>query len=151
MKSLGWVVAALALAWGAQARASWHVGAGPVDAIDDEPSWLATVAWRTAHAHPYEFNAGRIDGRDSPASRTPDVLFISASKRFMWRGWFAQGGIAYADSDNEVLSRYFQFQTGIGYDFGRASVSLRHLSNAGTGGRNRGETFLLFDYGFPAP
>ena len=148
MKSLlGWVVAAFALAWGAQAQATWHVGAGPVDEIDGEGSWLATVAWRTAHEHPYEFIVGRIDGRDENI-HTPDVYFVSASKRFTWKHWFAQGGIAWANSNTEVLSHHFQFQTGIGYDFGRVSLSLRHLSNANTGGRNRGETFLLFDYGF---
>ena len=147
MKLPGLMVAALALAWGASAQAAWHVGAGPVDEIDGEGSWLATVAWLTPHEHPYEFIAGYIDGRDENI-HTPDVLFLSASKRFTWNGWFAQGGIAYAGVDNEVLSNHFQFQTGIGYDFGRASLSLRHLSNANTGGRNRGETFLLFDYGF---
>jgi Lipid A 3-O-deacylase (PagL) len=147
MKSLGWLVAAFALAWGAQAQASWHAGAGPVDEIDGEGSWLATVAWLTDHEHPYEFIAGRIAGRDGNIV-TPDVFYVSASKRFTWRGWFAQGGIAYADVDNEVLSKHFQFQTGIGYDFGRISISLRHLSNANTGGRNRGETFLLADVGF---
>ena len=74
--------------------------------------------------------------------------FTAIRSRFTWNGWFAQGGIAWADVDNEVLSRHFQFQTGVGYDFGRVSISLRHLSNANTGGRNRGETFLLLDYGF---
>ena len=148
MKSLGWMVAAFALAWGAQAQAAWQVGAGPVDEIDGEGSWLGTVAWLTPGEHPWEFIAGYIDGRDAPAIRTPGVAWISASKRFTWNGWFAQGGIAYADVDNEVLSNHFQFQTGVGYDFGRLSLSLRHLSNANTGGRNRGETFLLLDYAF---
>jgi hypothetical protein len=76
------------------------------------------------------------------------VFWISASKRLTWNKWFVQSGIAYADVDNEVLSNHFQFQTGLGYDFGRFALSLRHLSNANTGGRNRGETFLLLDYGF---
>lgn len=148
MKSWRWGVVALALAWGSQAQATWHVGAGLVDEIDGEGSWLGTVAWITPGEHPWEFIAGYIDGRAVPAIRTPDAFWISASKRFTWKGWFAQSGIAYATVDNEVLSNHFQFQTGIGYDFGRVSLSLRHLSNANTGGRNRGETFLLADYGF---
>lgn len=148
MKSLGWwLAAALALAWGSQAHAGWHAGVGAVDEIDGEDSWMATVSWRTDHAHPYEVIAGYIAERDENIV-TPDVFWISASKRFTWRHWFAQGGIAWADVDNEVLSNHFQFQTGIGYDFGRLELSLRHLSNANTGGRNRGETFLLLDYGF---
>jgi hypothetical protein len=147
MKSLGWLVAALVLAWGSPAQASWHAGAAAVDEIDGEGSWMATVSWRTDRDHPWEFIAGYIAERDENIV-TPDVFWVSASKRFTWRRWFAQGGIAWADVDNEVLSNHFQFQTGIGYDFGRLELSLRHLSNANTGGRNRGETFLLLDYGF---
>lgn len=146
-------VAAALFAVSAPSMASVHVGVGPVDEIDGDRSALVTLAWLTEATHPWEFIAGYIDGRDSSAVdssgiRTPGTLFISASKRFTWKHWFAQSGIAYADADNEVLSNHFQFQTGVGYDFGRVSLSLRHLSNANTGGRNRGETFLLLDYGF---
>ena len=147
MKSLGWGMAVLLLAGAGQAHATWHVGGAIVDEIDGEGSWMATVAWLTPDEHPYEFIAGYIGERDENIV-TPDVFFVSASKRFTWKRWFAQGGIAWTDSDTEVLSKHFQFQTGVGYDFGRVSVSLRHMSNANTGGRNRGETFLLFDYGF---
>jgi hypothetical protein len=132
----------------APALASIHVGAGPVDEIEGEGSWHASVAWLTEQTHPWEFIVGYIDGRDAPALSTPDVYWVSASKRFTWRGWFAQSGVAWTDSDTEVLSKHFQFQTGIGYDFGRVSISLRHLSNANTGGRNRGENLLLLDYAF---
>ena len=132
----------------APAHAGLQVGAGLVDEIEGEGSVLATVAWLTEHEHPWEFIAGYFDARNDPAIHTPGTFWISASKRYTWRGWFAQGGIAWADADNEVLSEHFQFQTGAGYDFGRVSLSLRHLSNADTGGRNRGETFLLLDYAF---
>ena len=129
-------------------QAGVQVGAGLVDEIEGENTVLATVAWLTEDAHPWEFIAGYFDARSVPAIRTPSTFWISASKRFTWKGWFAQGGIAWADADNEVLSQHWQFQTGAGYDFGRWSLSLRHLSNADTGGRNRGETFLLLDYAF---
>ena len=76
------------------------------------------------------------------------VLTVSKNGPLDTATQFAQGGIAYADVDNDVLSNHFQFQTGIGYDFGRVSISLRHLSNANTGGRNRGENLLLLDYAF---
>ena len=132
----------------ADARAGVHVGLGLVDEIEGERSAMATVAWQTDATHPWEFMLGHIDARNGGSFRTPGASFVSVSKRYTWKGWFAQGGIAYADVDNEVLSKHFQFQTGIGYDFGRLALSLRHLSNANTGGRNRGETFLLLDYGF---
>ena len=141
-------IVALALACAAPADASVHVGAGLVDEIDGEGSVMATVAWLTESRHPWEFIVGYIDGRDVAVIHTPGTAWISASKRYTWNHWFAQGGIAWADADNEVLSQHWQFQTGAGYDFGRVSLSLRHLSNANTGGRNRGETFLLLDYGF---
>ena len=144
------LAAALAAAalYSSAAHAGWHVGAGAVDEIDGKGSVLATLSWETEETHPWEFMLGYIDKRDSVEISTPGVTWISASKRFTWRGWFAQGGVAYADVDNDVLSNHFQFQTGVGYDFGRVAVSLRHLSNANTGGRNRGETFLLAQYGF---
>lgn len=129
-----------------EAHASWHLGAGPVDEIEGKGTWHASVAWLTEHTHPWEFIVGRIDGRDSMVLSTPDVYWVSAAKRFTWRGWFVQSGVAWTNSDTEVLSKHFQFQTGIGYDFGRISISLRHLSNANTGGRNRGENLLVLDY-----
>jgi hypothetical protein len=142
-----WVLAAIC-AWTVPAQAGVQVGVGPVDEIDGQESWLATVAWLTDAEHPWEFIVGYIRERDTIQLRTPDVFWISASKRLTWRKWFTQSGIAYANVDNDVLSKHFQFQTTLGYDFGRVSVSLRHLSNANTGGRNRGETFLLVDYAF---
>lgn len=131
------------------AAAGVELGLGPVDEIDGESAWIATASWLTGQRHPWEYMLGVIGSRDMTESGpTDEVLFVSVSKRLTWRGWFAQGGVAWADSDNEVLSKHFQFQTGIGYDFGRVSVSLRHLSNANTGGRNRGETWALLQYGF---
>lgn len=143
------VLAMLALLLARPAAAGLEVGLGVVDEIDGEGSQIATLSWLTTQEHPWEYLAGVIGSRDMTLSGpTDDVFFVSVSKRLTWRGWFAQGGIAWADSDNEVLSKNFQFQTGAGYDFGRLSVSLRHLSNANTGGRNRGETWLQLQYGF---
>lgn len=146
--ALSTVLLAAALALATPASAGIQVGVGPVDEIDGESTWLATLAWLTGGEHPWEFLVGHIAERDTTAIRTPDVFWISASKRLTWKRWYVTSGIAYADVDNEVLSNHFQFQTGLGYDFGRVSVSLRHLSNANTGGRNRGETFVLVDYAF---
>ena len=147
-RSVSALLCSLLVFGAAPARASIHVGAGPVDEIDGEGSWHASVAWLTEQTHPWEFIVGRIDGRDAPALSTPDVYWISASKRFTWRRWFAQSGVAWTNSDTEGLSKHFQCQTGIGYNCGRVSISLRHLSNANTGGRNRGENLLVIDYGF---
>lgn len=130
------------------ATAGVHVGLGPVDEVEGVGSQALTLSWETDATHPWEFMAGVIDQRDKAAMRTPRVYFGAVSKRFTWKGWFAQGGIAATNSDTEVLSEHWQFMTGIGYRHKRLTVSLRHLSNANTGGRNRGENLLLLQYGF---
>ena len=131
------------------AALEFELGAGAADEIDGEGSWIATASWLTEERHPWEFAVGAIGGRNRvPGASTGETVFVSFSTRLTWKRWFVQGGIAYADSDNEVLSRHWQFRTGIGYDFGRVSVSLGHLSNGNTGGRNRGETFALVQVAF---
>lgn len=143
--------ALLALLPGApvQASAGFNVGVAYVDEIEGESSQALTLGYLTQARHPWEFMAGHIRSRDrgGPVA-TPGVNFLSASKRFTWRGWFAQGGIAWTDSDTEVLSKNWQFMTGAGYGFERWTLSLRHLSNANSGGRNRGENLLIVEYGF---
>ena len=128
--------------------ASVHAGLAWVNEIDGAPSAAMTLSWETDDAHPWEVMGGVIRSRHDAHLRTPRVLFGSASKRFTWNGWFVQGGIAATSSDTDVLSAHWQFATGAGYRQGRFTVSLRHLSNASTSGDNRGETLMLFQYGF---
>lgn len=130
------------------AHAGFHVGASPVDEIDGQGSVMVGVSWETEHKHPWEVIVGLIDGRDPDPTATPDVYFAAVSKRFTWHGFFVQGGVAMTNSDTEVLSEHWQFQTGIGYRYKRFTASIRHLSNANTGGRNRGENYLFLSYGF---
>ncbi len=130
------------------AFAGVHVGVAKVDEIEGVGSEALTLSWETQARHPWEFMVGGIAARNNSVLDTPRVYFGSVSKRFTWKGWFAQGGIAATNSDTEVLSRHWQFQTGIGYRYQRLTLSLRHLSNANTGGRNRGENLLLLQYGF---
>lgn len=130
------------------ARAGIHVGVGAVDEVQGRNSAMLAVSWENQATHPWEVMAGVIGERNSAVISTPRVYFGALSKRFTWKGWFAQGGIAATNSDTEVLSGNWQFMTGIGYRHERFTLSLRHLSNANTGGRNRGENFLLLQYGF---
>lgn len=132
------------------ASAGVELGLAHVGEIEGQSTHALTLGYLTEGAHPWEFTAGHILSR-SRTSRvpSPNVTFLALSKRLTWRGWFVQGGIAWTDSDTEVLSRKWQFMTGGGYRFNeRWSLSLRHLSNANTGGRNRGENLLLLQYGF---
>ena len=123
------------------------MGAGPVDEIDGEGSWLATVAWLTDHEHPYEFVAGYIAERDENIA-TPDVFWISASKRFHLEALVRAGRYRLRRRRQRSALAPFPVPDRHRLRLRRVSISLRHLSNANTGGRNRGETFLLVDYGF---
>lgn len=140
--------ALLALAFSTGALAGVHVGIAHVDEIDDVSSSAATLSWETDQRHPWEIMGGVIKARNDARLSSPRVYFGSVSKRFTWNGWFAQGGIAATNSDTEELSKHWQFMTGIGYRYQRLTVSVRHLSNANTGGRNRGENLFLLQFGF---
>jgi hypothetical protein len=128
------------------ANAAWQLGAGIADEIDGRPAGVGTVGWLSHQAHPWEVLAGYIGTREPRvAEQVPNAFFGAVSKRFAGERWFASSGLAYVSVDNEVLSGRFQFLTGAGFAGAHWTLSLRHLSNAGTNGRNRGETFLLLE------
>jgi hypothetical protein len=132
----------------APASASWHLGLGLADEIDGKHTGLATLSWLSDQRHPWEISGGYFAVRRNHAGPdVPDAVFMALSKRISGRHWFLSSGVAHVDEDNEVLSGHFQFLTGVGYARERWTVSLRHLSNASTNGRNRGETFLLLQFG----
>ena len=139
----------LALLAAAPCRADWEIGVGPLDEIDGEGSFGGSLAYLTTQTHPWEVSLGHFEGRDASAvQQTPDVTYIGFSKRLTWRSFYATLGVALTDSDNDVLSGNGQFMTGAGWQFGDFSISLRHLSNANTGGRNRGENILQLHWRF---
>jgi len=125
------------------------VGVGVTDGIDGETTAVLTVSWLGAARHPWEFSAGylgrRRHAKDGPA---PVTVFVAVSKRLVWHRWFVSGGIVAIDRDSDVLSGHGQFYTGAGYSTGAWTLSVRHISNGDTGGRNRGETFALLEYRF---
>ena len=126
---------------------SFEAGIGYADEIEGESSYVATLGWLSHHEHPYEVVLGHIADRDGTIE-TPSATFLGASKRLYWRRWFASLGVALTDVENDVLSSTGQFMTGAGFTADRWTISVRHLSNADTGGRNRGETFVLFAFRF---
>ncbi len=136
----------------APAQAAYEVSAGYVEELDDEAIWTSHVTWLSAHRHPWEITGGYIAGRDdaSPAI-SPDTLYVSIAKRYVHRsGLFFAGGVALTntDGDDEALSGTFQFVNGIGWQGERVVIVFRHISNASTGGRNRGENLLTVGWRF---
>ncbi len=128
------------------ARAAGEIGFGIADEIEDEHTSIATLLWLSDDRHPWELGIGHIESRDGQdLGDTPTTTFVSVGKRYRWRGWFISSGIALTDtgSDNDVLSGTFQFMNGIGWGNRYWTVSVRHLSNASTGGFNHGETYLV--------
>lgn len=128
------------------AHAGIHVGAGAANEHHGEGATAASIAWRGQRRHPWEVMIGHIGQRES--ANAEEAWFFAGSKRFYWRQWFVSGGVAWVNVDNDILSGHGQFITGAGRDLGPLSVSLRHLSNASTNGRNRGETLLMLEYRF---
>ncbi|MBA3486058.1 MAG: acyloxyacyl hydrolase [Lysobacter sp.] len=126
------------------AHAGIHVGAGTADEHNGDGATAASIAWRGQQRHPWEVMVGHIGQRED--GNAEETWYLAGSKRFYWRQWFVSGGLAWANVDNDILSGHGQFITGAGRDLGRLSVSLRHLSNASTKGRNRGETLLMLEY-----
>lgn len=127
----------------------FEAGAGIAKNLDGESTHTATLAWLTAHPHPWEFMLGYFGQRRMQGELfVKDSFWVGVNKRFIWKGWYTSIGVALAQENNEVLSEHFQFHTGIGYRLGDISLSLRHLSNAGIAGRNRGETFFQLHYAF---
>ncbi|MBX3726436.1 MAG: acyloxyacyl hydrolase [Xanthomonadales bacterium] len=123
-------------------RSEWQLAGGLADEIDDDRAPVVTLGWLSGHRFPVELVGGYIGPRQTRNQRIEETLFLGADLRWIGRGWFLGGGIAAVGETSEVLSSDWQFMTLAGLRRQRLVLTLRHLSNAGTGGRNRGETFL---------
>lgn len=132
----------------APARAEWQVAAGVADEIDDDRAPVATVSYLTDHRFPIEIVAGYIGSRRIDDEGIDPTVFVGADLRWSGRWWFVGGGLAFVNNQSEVLSSSYQFMTLGGLRWSNWVLTLRHLSNADTRGRNRGETFLTLGYGW---
>lgn len=128
------------------------LGYGVADSHDGESAhvidlslrWKANTRFSFIHQH--EILAGHIESRPLPFLNR-DVRYLGYGTRTYFRKhWFLGGGIVAVDNTTEALSSWYQFATSGGVQFGRASLTLRHLSNSGFRGRNRGETYLTLGY-----
>lgn len=112
---------------------------GTIDA-NDRVTWLKRLG-----INRYELMAGWIDSR--PLRRLDrSTRFVGLGVRRHAGRWFAGAGIALVDNMTDALSSRLQFVTSGGVVVGPATITLRHLSNAGLRGPNRGETYLAVGY-----
>ncbi len=103
---------------------------------------------------------GWIDGRDLPRftgdryTATDDVWLLAAGVRLQYapddrgRGWFVSLQPALQSGRTQALSGGLEFVSTLGWQGRRFSLQLRHVSNAGLQGPNRGETMALVGVGF---
>ena len=104
---------------------------------------------------------GWIDGRDLPRYQysrytTSDDIWLLAggirlqqAERDTWaRRWFVSFQPALQQGRTQALSSAYEFISTLGWRGDRFSVALRHVSNGGMHGPNRGETMLLVGVGF---
>jgi len=142
------LLALMSLSISTTSRADIEIALGATDEIDGVSTEAASISYLTEQRHPWEFMLGHIRDRDDVRLSTPTVTVVAVSRRLTWRNWMVLGGVAWTDSDTEVLSENWQFMTGVGYQWNQWALTLRHLSNANTGGRNRGENLLMLQYRF---
>lgn len=126
----------------------WQVAAGFADEHDGDFAPVATVSYLIDRRFPIEIVGGYIGHRILRSGRTESTWFVGSDLRWQGRWWFVGGGAAWVNRESELLSSRYQFMTLAGLRGQHWVLTLRHLSNASTGGRNRGETFLTLGYGW---
>jgi len=108
-----------------------------------------------------DLSAGWIDGRDVARYRDArydtrhSVALVAAGARFhygpagaWYRPLFFSFQLAANNRTTQALSSHYQFVSTLGWQGEHVSFQLRHISNGGLNGSNRGETMALVGVGF---
>ena len=107
-----------------------------------------------------DVSVGWIGGRqvarydDSRYRTRDDVWLLAAGARFQHgdamdgRGLFLSVQSALQSGRTQALSSGYEFVSTLGWQGRHVSVQIRHVSNAGLHGPNRGETMALLGVGF---
>ncbi len=147
---LGWLL--LELSYAAESNAmSGTLGVGSAHDHDRESATVVDLSlrWPTSGRFnvidEHEVLVGWIESRPLPPL-DDHTLFAGYGFRSNFGRWFTGGGIVAVDQTSEALSSWYQFVTTGGVHIGHASLTLRHVSNSGFKGRNRGETYLSLGF-----
>jgi hypothetical protein len=108
-----------------------------------------------------DVSLGWIDGRGLDRYRKDEfetydpVALLAAGARFRYgapdawyRPLFFSFQLAGANHTTQAVSSHYQFVSTVGWQGKHLSFQLRHVSNAGINGPNRGETMALVGVGF---
>ena len=130
---------------GAQAsRVVWAENVGWADTYDRAPHWRHEPVGSLAYL-----------GDRSEAGYGNGVWLVGVGERLRWQTeegmaspWFVEGQVLLALGRTRAVSGPIQFGTAVGWTQGRWVALVRHVSNAGLQGENRGETMLLLGRSF---
>ncbi|MCX7513294.1 acyloxyacyl hydrolase [Frateuria hangzhouensis] len=119
------------------------------------PTGIAQLDWSP------DISAGWIDSRDVTRYRGAEfdardpVALLAAGARFhygapdaWYRPLFFSFQLAGINHTTQALSSHYQFVSTLGWQGEHLSFQLRHVSNGGINGPNRGETMALVGVGF---
>ncbi|MEI7035289.1 acyloxyacyl hydrolase [Fulvimonas yonginensis] len=108
-----------------------------------------------------DVSVGWIDSRDVRRYRNAEfdtsqsVALLAAGARFhygapdaWYRPLFFSFQVAATNHTTQALSSHYQFVSTLGWQAEHLSFQLRHVSNGGLNGPNRGETMALVGVGF---
>ena len=108
-----------------------------------------------------DISAGWINGRDVNRYRHAEfdtshsVALLAAGARFhygapdaWYRPLFFSFQLAGTNQTTQALSSHYQFVSTLGWQGEHLSLQIRHISNGGLNGPNRGETMALVGVGF---
>lgn len=137
---------------------AWHpeilAGRGLSHGAWDTSVFLDVIGAERPLAHGFAiapmFGIGAMTGfRASDARDDRTVWIVAGGGRVtLWRGFFASFEVGAVNHRTPTFSSSYEFATSLGWGHGSFRISLRHVSNGGTGGRNWGSTMLLAGLGF---
>lgn len=112
-------------------------------------SWSPDLSLGWINGRPLaQYDVGRFATRD-------DVVLLAAGARFhygdasnWYHGLFFSFQPALQTGRSQALSSAYEFVSTLGWQWQHLSLQLRHVSNGGTHGPNRGETMALVGIGF---
>jgi hypothetical protein len=108
-----------------------------------------------------DVSLGWIDGRDvarydgSPYTTRSTVALAAGGVRFhrgdagdWYQPLFFSAQLAAINHTTQALTSHYQFVSTVGWQAKHFSVAIRHISNGGLNGPNRGETMVLLGLAF---
>lgn len=125
----------------ASAQPDVRFGGGFSDELDGHSTHVAALGVSLGARHDWELAVTHF-GERNMRQRVPSRTVVSAARRFGSGRFQLLFGPALNDHGDEILSGHWQWISGLEVSTRLGRLSIRHLSNGGMTGRNRGETWF---------